>query len=145
MYKISAKRYKDPRVESRAGQNMSFFFSLFLSSFFFVFFLFLFLFSFFVCVYVYFNVVRVLSVPTSGNTGIFSRFPTINYRILTHMGSKDRFNFRANSNSLFKTSAKPQNCTSRVPLLFLALFLASESRCGATNSTYQIFSVINLA
>ena len=42
--------------------------------------------------------------------------------------------------SLFKTSAKSQNCTGRVPLLFLA----SESRFGAKNSTYQMSNVTSL-
>ena len=37
-----------------------------------------------------------LSVPISRNTEILSHFPTINYRILTHVGSKDRFNLRTN-------------------------------------------------
>ena len=58
------------------------------------------------------------------------------------MGSNDRFNLQTN---FIVTSAKSQNCTSRVPLLFLALFPASESRCGARHSTYQISNVIKLA
>lgn len=55
-----------------------------------------------------------------------------------------KFNDRCNlrTNLLFQTSADSQNCTSRVPLLFLALFLSSESRCGARNSTYRISNVI---
>ena len=40
---------------------------------------------------VYFNILSVLSVPASRSTDILSCFPTINYRILSHMGSKDRF------------------------------------------------------
>lgn len=57
-----------------------------------------------------------------------------------------KFNDRCNlrTNLLFQTSADSQNCTSRVPLLFLALFLSSESRCGARNSTYRISNVIKL-
>ena len=80
MYKVSATRYEDPWFESRAGQKI-WIFSLF-SSFFFL--------------HVYFNVLSVLSVPTSQNTEILSRFPTIKYWILTRMGSKDRFNLKAN-------------------------------------------------
>ena len=88
-------------------------------------FLFLFLF-----LHVYINALSVLSVPTSRNTDILSRFPTINYRILTHMGSNDRYNL---------TSAKSQNCTHRVSLLFLSFFLASESRCYAKHSANRIY------
>ena len=80
--------------------------------------------------HVYINALSVLSVLTSRNTDILSRFPTINYRILTHMGSNDRYNL---------TSAKSQNCTNRVSLLFLAFFLASESRCYAKHSTNRIY------
>ena len=48
-------------------------------------------FFFFFSLQVYFNVLSVFSVPASQSTDILSRFPTINYRILSHMGSKDRF------------------------------------------------------
>ena len=82
---------------------------------------------------------RVLSEPTSRNTFILSCFFTINYQILTRIGQNDRCNLR--TNLLFQTSAKSQNCTSRVSLLFLA----SESRCGASHSTYGISNVIKLA
>ena len=103
-----------------------------------------FFFFFFSCrfLHVHFNVLSVLSVPTSRNTDILSHFATINYQILTHMGSKDRCNLR--TNLLFQVFAKSQNCTSRVPLQFLALFLASESCFGARHSTYRISSVIKL-
>lgn len=44
------------------------------------------LFSFsFLSLHVYFNVQRILSVPTSQNTEILCRFPTMNYQMLTHL------------------------------------------------------------
>ena len=49
------------------------------------------------------------------------------------------------TNLLFQKSTNTQNCTRRVPLLFLDLFLSSKSRCGARHSTYQISNVIKLA
>lgn len=52
--------------------------------------------------------------------------------------------FSNDSKYINSTSADSQNCTSRVPLLFLALFLSSESRCSARNSTYRISNVIKL-
>ena len=79
--KVFATKSKGPKFEPCAGLTGWFFF------------LFSLLISF---LHVYFNVLSVLRVPTSRNKDILSRFPIINYRILTHMGSKDRFNFAAN-------------------------------------------------
>ena len=45
----------------------------------------LFSFSFLLFLHVYFNVQRILSVPTSQNTEILCRFPTMNYQMLTHL------------------------------------------------------------
>ena len=45
----------------------------------------LFSFSFLLFLHVYFNVQSVLSVPTSQNTEILCRFPTMNYQMLTHL------------------------------------------------------------
>ena len=45
----------------------------------------LFSFSFLLFLQVYFNVQGVLSVPTSQNTEILCRFPTMNYQMLTHL------------------------------------------------------------
>ena len=90
-------------------------------------------FSFSCFLHVYFNVLSVLSVPTSRNTDVLPRFPTINYQILTHMGSNNHWYLR--TNLLFQTHANSQNCARRV----LFLFLASESRYSARHSTYRIY------
>ena len=104
-------------------------------------FLFSFLLFFF---HVFFIFLGVLSVPISRNTDILSHFPSINYQTLAHMGLNDCCNLQ--TKLLFQTSVKLQNCTCQVPLLFLALFLALESHCGASGrSTYRISNVIKLA
>ena len=48
------------------------------------------------------------------------------------------------ANLWFQTSANSQICTRRVPLLFLALFLVSESPCSAWNSTYPTLKTDNV-
>ena len=79
------------------------------------------LFLLFSLLHVYFSVLSVLSLPTLLNTVIVCRFSTINYQILTQMGSGDRSNLQ--TNLLFQASASRQGCINRVPLLFLAFFL----------------------
>ena len=86
--------------------------------------------------HIFFNVPSVLFVPTSRHTDNYS-LPFSHNKFLN-----DCCNLR--TNLLFQTSADSQNCSSRVPLMFLALFLCSESRCGARNSTYRISNVIKL-
>ena len=80
-------------------------------------------------------------MPNPQNIYIVYRCPTINYQVLTRVGWNDRCNLR--TNLLFPTNS--QNYTSRVPFLFLVLFLTWESRCGARHSTYRISNVIKLA
>ena len=72
MYKVSATRKPKARGSNLAqGRICDYpFFSLSLPFFF---------------LHVYFNVLSVMSVPTSRNTEILSYFPTINYPKVTHM------------------------------------------------------------
>ena len=59
------------------------------------------------------------------------------------MHGNDRLNLR--TNFIVSDVCEIENCTSRVPHLFLVLFLALESRCGARHYTYRISNVIKLA